>query len=534
MPSASRSTLPPSDVGKDIKSGFLVFLIALPLCLGISIASGFPPVAGVLTAIIGGMLGSVLGGARLVIKGPAAGLIAIAIASVQDLGQGDLYTGYKRTLAVCVIAASLQLLFALMRTATAGIAMSPSVVHGMLAAIGVIIISKQAHTLLGAKPSAQEPFALLAELPHSLLNANPEVMIIGLTSLVVLFGLPRIKTAWVKRIPAPIVVLAIAVPLGLWFDLDHPHTYSFLEHEYDLGPKFLVNLPGSLADAVAFPDFSAIWSATSLKYVLMFAIVGTIESTLSVLAVDAMDPAKRASDLNRDLFATSVGNLLAACIGGLPMISEIVRSKANVDAGATSRWSNFAHGAFLLLFVSLIPGLLHHIPLAALAAMLVFTGTRLASPKEFAHAKHVGPDQLFLFCTTLVVTLATDLLVGVAAGLALKLILHAIRGASPATLFRTRVDEKRDGSTLTLTLHGAAAFPSLLAVRRALNRVDSTVDHIVLDLRNVVIVDHTFSTRIAGMVDEIPGARLTVVETDHLSPVTDHPHSVRRKVLSRA
>jgi MFS superfamily sulfate permease-like transporter len=534
--SVSRSLPPPAkvDLIKDVKSGFLVFLIALPLCLGISIASGFPPVAGVLTAIIGGVLGSIAGGARLTIKGPAAGLIAIAIGSVQDLGHGDMVTGYKRTLAVGVVAACVQLAFALLGTATAGIAMSPSVVHGMLAAIGVIIISKQSHTLLGVKPDATEPFELLAELPRSITSANPEVVTIGMISLVILFGLPWVKTKWVKMVPAPMVVLAVAVPLGLWFDLDHPHTYSFLHHEYKLGPNFLVNLPGSLVDAVAFPDFSQVTSATSIKYIVMFALVGTIESTLSVLAVDSMDPQKRASNLNRDLLATSVGNLLAACIGGLPMISEIVRSKANVDSGATSRWSNFAHGIFLLLFVSLIPGLLHHIPLAALAAMLVFTGTRLASPKEFAHAKHVGIDQLVLFCATLLVTLATDLLVGVGAGLLLKTILHGIRGASPATLFRTRVEETRDGDTLTLTLHGAAAFPCLLAVKRAFNRVDESVREVVLDIRDVVIVDHTFMSRIESMADELPSAQWTLIGADEFTPVTDHPHSARRKVLSRA
>lgn len=519
---------------QDVKSGFLVFLIALPLCLGIAMASGFPPVAGILTAVIGGILGSLLGGARLTIKGPAAGLIAIAIASVQDLSHGDMVLGYKRTLAVGVVAAVLQLGFAFFRTATVGIAMSPSVVHGMLGAIGVIIISKQAHTLLGVKPESKEPFQLLAEIPRSIVQANPEIVVIGVVSLLVLFGLPQIKAKWAKLVPAPMVVLAVATPLGLWFDLDHAHTYSFLHHDYQLGPNYLVTLPGSLMDAVAFPDFSLVTSATSIKYIIMFALVGTVESTLSVLAVDSMDPAKRVSNLNRDLFALAVGNLVSASIGGLPMISEIVRSKANVDAGATSRWSNFAHGVFLLLFVALAPGLLHHIPLAALAAMLIYTGTRLASPREFVHAKHIGVDQLVLFCTTLLVTLWTDLLVGVFAGLALKVVLHALRGAPPAVLFRTRVDERREDGVLTLTLHGAAAFPTLLAVRRAFNRVDESITQVVLDLSDVNIVDHTFLSRVQGMVEEFPNASLHIHGADQLSPVSNHPHSVRRKVLSRA
>jgi len=215
------------------------------------------------------------------------------------------------------------------------------------------------------------------------------------------------------------------------------------------------------------------------------------------------------------------------------MISELVRSKPNVDSGAQSRSVIFALGLFLLSCVSLIPSLLHHIPLAALAAMLVFTGARLASPKEFAHAKDVGFDQLLLFCTTLLVTLTTDLLVGVASGLLLKMALHAARGASPWLLFRTRVNETRQGSTLVLTLRGAAAFPSLLAVRRAFSRVDDTISEVVLDLTDVVIVDHTFSSRVQTMAEEFPRAKLLIRGSEQLTPVTDHPHSVRRRSLSR-
>jgi MFS superfamily sulfate permease-like transporter len=399
----------------------------------------------------------------------------------------------------------------------------------MLAAIGVIIISKQAHTLVGVAPEAKEPLALLAEIPHSIAHANPEILALGVLALLILFGWPLIRRPWAKALPAPIVVLAVTVPLSLWLDLDHSHAYQFLSHQFHVGPEFLVQLPGSLLDSIVFPDFSVVFSAVSLKYVVMFALVGTIESTLSVLAVDLMDPEKRPSNLNRDLFALSLGNLGSALVGGLPMISEIVRSKANVDAGAQSKWANFFHGAFLLVFVAIAPGLLSEIPLTALAAMLVYTGAKLASPRELAHVSHIGVDQLALFVTTLVVTLATDLLIGVAAGLILKVILHRLRGATFRQLFRTRVERSEEGSELRLTLHGAAAFPSLLSVRKALDGLDAAFQRVVIDVSDVVIVDHTFLSRLEALSNEWPNATLEIVGTDALTPHSPHPHSTRRR-----
>jgi MFS superfamily sulfate permease-like transporter len=515
----------------DLKSGFFVFLIALPLCLGIALASGFPPIAGVITAIVGGVVVTHLGSAGLTIKGPAAGLIVIAIGCVTELGQGDPVAGYKRALAVGVIAALIQIVFSFFRVASAGIAMSPSVVHGMLAAIGVIIISKQSHVLLGVTPTAKEPLELLAELPHSLMNLNPEIALIGGLSLLVMFGLPLLPFAWTKKLPAPLFVLALAVPFGLLFDLAHTHVYRFWGETFQIGPSALVTLPGSILDAIVFPDFSQITSTTSLKYVAMFALVGTIESTLTVLAVDSMDPRRQASDLNRDLFALGVGNLVAASIGGLPMISEVVRSKANVDSGARSGWANFFHGALLLIAVALAPGLLHHIPLAALAALLVFTGTRLASPRELGHAWKVGPDQLAIFTTTLLVTLATDLLVGVGAGLALKILLHWIRGAAPTTLLSARIDRDASGPELRLTLRGAAAFPSLLKLRAEFDQLDPSIESVIVDLSQVRLVDHTFLNRLESMAAELSTATLVIegLETMHAS--SSHPLAVRRRVV---
>ena len=431
-PSAGVPTGTPS-IRSDVVAGFLVFLIALPLCLGIAMASGFPPVAGILTAVIGGVVATWLGSATLTIKGPAAGLIVIALGAVQELGGGDTRLGYRRALATIVVAAVLQIGFALARAGALGDFFPSSVVHGMLAAIGILICSKQIHVALGVTPEAKEPLHLLLEIPQSVGRLNPEIAIIGGVSLALLFLFPALgrRFAFVKKIPAPLVVLALAVPLAHAFDLEHEHTYTFApnHHDYRIGPSFLVNLPGSLLAAVTRPDFGAVFSGTSLKYIVMFALVGSIESLLSAKAVDALDPAKRRSNLDKDLLATGVGNLVTGLLGGLPMISEIVRSSANVGYGARSRLANFFHGLFLLLFVACLPGLIHRIPLAALAAMLIYTGTRLASPHELIKTFRAGRGEFLVFVATAVVTVASDLLVGVAAGVALAMAVRVVAGA---------------------------------------------------------------------------------------------------------
>ena len=523
-------SLDTSGLEKDLASGFFVFLIALPLCLGIAMASGFPPVGGVLTAIIGGLVATFIGSSTLTIKGPAAGLIVIAIGAVTDLGGGDPMLGYRRALAVGVVAALIQLTFVAFRAATLGVAMSPSVVHGMLAAIGVIIISKQAHTMFGVSPETKGPLNLLAEIPHSLGRANPEIAFIGILALAILFLWPLIKAPWAKKIPAPMVVILTSVPLGFLFDLDHSHTYSLAGHNYHIGPDYLVQLPGSLLKAVTFPDFSVVFSATSIKYILMFALVGTIESTLSVLAVDAMDPKKRASDLNKDLFAVGVGNLLCALLGGLPMISEIVRSKANIDAEAKSAWSNFFHGTFLLLFVALAPGLLHRIPLAALAAMLVYTGTRLASPTELRHAKELGRDQLTFFTITLIMTLATDLLVGVTVGLITKLCFHAARGVGLKAFFKPEVNHAVEDGVMTIEVHGAAIFSTVLKLKKLCHDLSPDITKVTVDLRHASLVDHTFIKNLDTMADEWPNAELEYLGLDEMHSNSEHPLCSRRRV----
>lgn len=517
----------------DLTAGFLVFLIALPLCLGISMASGFPPVSGIFTAIIGGLIVSFFMGARVTIKGPAAGLIVIALGCIEELSAGrDPMLGYQLALAVIVVSGIVQVIFGLIRAGVAADLFPTAAVHGMLAAIGIIIASKQFHIMLGVDPAAKTPVGQILEIPHTLAGAfNPEIALIGLLSLFILVMMPKIRHPLVRKLPAALVVLILVIPLGLYFDLEHEHIYTAFGHDYSITPKLLVPKLDNLLNSVTFPDFSMIGSWVSIKWIIAFALVGSIESVASAKAIDTLDPFKRKSDFNRDLLAVGLGNTAAGMIGGLPMISEIVRSSANINNGARTRWANWFHGMFLLGFVVLAPGLIHMIPRSALAAMLVFTGFRLAHPREFVHAWKIGKEQLLIMLVTIAVTVGEDLLLGIFAGIFTKLVIHVLRGAPLAALFRPDVTSTDvDAETTRLTVRRAAVFSNYIGIKRAIDRVPAP-RNVVLDFADTRLVDHTVLDRLhdLGRDFETEGRKLTVTGLERHVPATSDPLSSRRR-----
>jgi MFS superfamily sulfate permease-like transporter len=518
----------------DFKSGFMVFLIALPLCLGISLASGYPAIAGVFTAIVGGILGTFISNAELTIKGPAAGLIVIAVGAVTELGGGDMILGYKLALGIGVAAGIIQIVFGLLKVGILGEFFPLAAVHGMLAAIGVIIMSKQVHTVLGVGGVSGEPLELIAHIPSSIMHMNPEVALIGIISLVILIGVPLLPFSWAKKVPGPMVVLAVAIPLGLLFDLGHEHIYQWQHHDYQVGPQYLVQVPSNLLAAIVFPDFSALSTMAGWKYVIMFALVGSLESLLSAKAVDLLDPWNRRSNMDRDLLAVGIGNTLVAFIGGLPMISEIVRSSANASNGARTRFANMWHGVFLLACVALIPTLIATIPMAALAAMLVYTGFRLASPKEFIATYKVGTEQLIIFGMTLIMTLATDLLIGIAAGIVTKIVIHAVRGVPPHRAFTAKVTTEAatdadERPVITVKVEGALVFSNWLSFLKRIRSLDPKAD-VVVDLSNATLVDHSAMSKLGELTDEYEQRKghFEIRGLEEHSATSAHPQSARR------
>jgi MFS superfamily sulfate permease-like transporter len=513
----------------DLTSGLLVSLIALPLCLGIAMASGFPAFGGLITAIVGGLVVGPLCGARLSIKGPAAGLIAVAIASVEAFGGADAFAGYRMTLAVLVFAAGLQMVFALFKFGRFSDFFPASVVHGMLAAIGVIIFSKQIHPLLGVKPLARDPIPLLLEIPHSLVKMNPEVALVGVTSVIIVLFAHTVLGRLSKFFPGPLLAVLAGMGFCLLFDFAHPHNYTWYTDQYFVDEKFLVNLPNNFVKGITFPDFSQLFTTTSLQFLLMFSLIGSIESLLTVKAVDTIDPYKRHSDPNRDLLALGFGNMVAAFLGGLPMISEVVRSYANVTYGAKTRWSNVFHGACLLMYAVVLAEVIHLVPVAALAGVLCVTGYRLASPRHFQESRHVGFEQLIVFSATIIATLLTDLLVGVFIGVVVQYGVCLCMGAPLKSLVsRVRPGEVHSQGQLIVKLPATCFFGNVIGFKAAMGEAGNAP--LILDFSDTILIDHTFMREVRAVECEASqsGRFFLVPGLDRLAPVSGHYEAARR------
>lgn len=477
----------------DLQAGFFVFLIALPLSLGIAIGSGFPPSAGIITAIVGGLLVSRINGSYIVINGPAGGLIVVMLAAVESLSDsGDMLSGYRYTLAAIMITGLFQIIMGRYKLGSLSAFFPAPVVHGMLAAMGISIIARQVHVMLGATPEPGSLFSYLAQIPDSLINSTPEIATIGLTSFAVLLGWPLLKKTKLGKIPAPIIVLLLGMAMAQFFGIQHDH-YHFGQaalHEHLISPPFLVDIPNDVSDYFFLPDFSKILSFEFWVATITICMVASLESLLSATAAEKIDPYKRPTDLDRDLSAVGLGNAVSGFLGGLPMIAEFVRSSANVEGGAQTGWSNFFHGMILLLFVVLFPHFIHNIPHASLAALLVFVGYRRATPKIFAEVLAIGKDQLFLFVVTILAVLATNLLVGVFFGVFVKLILHLSRGVWLNNLFRIHYKITERGDHVTVQLLGSALFSNFLPFKKAVDNI-TPGKIITFDFSNGYLIDHS-------------------------------------------
>jgi len=405
----------------DLSAALSVSLVALPLALGIAVASEVSPMAGVLSAIIGGVVTTFFRGGHLAINGPAAGLIAVILGGLVALDGNINYV-----LAAIVVSGGIQIIFGILKMGRFAKLLPSSVLHGILAAIGVIIFAKQAHYALGTTSNSDNTIGTLFDIFYKLPEANPFVFLVSLIGVLVLVFYKKIENKFIRIIPAPMWVLLLALPIVFGFDFFNEHSISLFGKTYGVGPALLIDIPDNPLDSIMHPDFGMMGTASFWLTVLSITTIASVETLASARAVDKLDPHKRTTNLNKDLIGVGLSTMVSGALGGLPIITVIVRSTVNVNSNAKTKWSNFYHGIFLILFVLILAPILRSIPLAALAAILVHTGFKLASPKVFKRAYDQGVEQLLFLSATLIITLFTDLLYGIIGGILVTLVLQML------------------------------------------------------------------------------------------------------------
>ncbi len=470
----------------DLLSGMVVFLVALPLCLGIAVASGAPPFAGIITGVIAGIVVGALSGSNVSVSGPAAGLIAIVLLAITDLG-------YETFLVAVVAAGVIQLTLGFLKAGGISTYFPTAVIEGMLVAIGIIIIKKEIPHAFGYDTANEgDWFALegpeqgfFTEIISAINNVHPGAVVVSIVSLAILIAFNKVLfLKKLKAVPGALVVVVVGIILNEIFKASNSALFITQTH--------LVTLPTASSVSEFFgqfttPNFSAVSNPKIWITGATIAIVASIETLLCLEAGDKMDPLKRYSNTNTELKAQGFGNILSGLIGGLPMTSVIVRTSANVNAGARTKLSAVAHGVFLLLTVLAIPNLLNKIPMACLAAILIMIGFRLASIKVFKHMWHNGKHQFAPFIVTVLAVVLTDLLKGVGIGLAVS-IFFILRGNMKLAYFFKK-EQHHAGDTIYIDLAQEVSFLNKAALKQTLAHLPEN-SKVVIDAANTVYIDY--------------------------------------------
>ena len=362
-----------------------------------------------------------LRGSNLAINGPAAGLIAAILGGLAVLDNNINYV-----LAAIVVSGAIQVLLGLLKMGRFAKLLPSSVLQGILAAIGVIIFSKQIHFALGTTSDADTIIGTLIDVFYKISDINPFVFIISFLGVLVLVFYKKINNKFIRVIPAPMWVLLLSIPIVYGFDFFNNHDIILFGSAYNVNPDLLINIPENPLDSIMFPDFSKFGTMPFWLTVMSITTIGTVITLASARAVDKLDPYKRTTNLNKDLVGVGLSTMVSGALGGLPIVNVIVRSTVNVNSNAKTKWSNLYHGLLLLLFVAFLAPVLKSIPLAALAAILVYTGFKLASPLVFKNTYNQGVEQLLFLSSTLIITLFSDLLYGIVGGIFITLILHML------------------------------------------------------------------------------------------------------------
>ena len=472
----------------DWKSGISVFLVALPLCLGIALASGAPLFSGLIAGIIGGIIVGIFSGSEISVSGPAAGLTIIVATAIKDLGS------YQGFLIAVILAGILQILFGYLKGGRLSAFFPDSVIKGMLVAIGLVIILKQIPHALGDDQDYEGEFEFeqvadgqnsITELIRSFIDFNYGAVNITIACLVLMIIWDKLGKKGVKLFQALPASLA-AVGLGIFMN----ELYAIYRPEYFLGnsSKHMVSVPlfktlGDFTSTFITPDFTFLANPKTYSIAITLAIVASLESLLSLEASDSIDTEKRISSTNKELKAQGIGNILSGLLGGLPVTSVVVRTSANVYSGAKTRISTIFHGVLLVCSILFIPTILNKIPLASLAAVLLMVGYKLSNPKVFQKVYKEGLDQFIPFMITITVVVFKDLLWGIAVG-SLVGILFVLR-----TNFKNALTTVRSGSSILINLNKDIYFMNKSQIKEIIIALKSG-DEVFIDGSKAKFIDH--------------------------------------------
>ena len=487
-----------SNLRYDAPASLVVFLVALPLCLGIALASGVPLFSGIIAGVVGGIVIGLVSRSPLSVSGPAAGLTVIVLDAVQSL------PSFETFLLAVVLAGVLQILLGIFKAGIIGDFIPSSVIKGMLAAIGLILILKQIPHAVGYDSDYSGDMSFVQSDGENTFSAlwhmldkqfTPGAIIISLLSLIFLFwwdATPLRKKSIFQYLPGPLIVVVFGVLANALFMTAAPALAIEAEH--------LVSIPvagsfDAFLQLFSFPDFSHIGNQEVWVVALTLGMVASLESLLSIEAVDKLDPFKRTTPTNRELVAQGVGNITSGLIGGMPVTSVIVRSSANVSSGARTRMSAIMHGVMLALCAIAIPALLNKIPLAALAAVLLSVGYKLTKPEIFIKKYQMGWAHLVPFVTTIVAILLTDLLIGIGIGL-------FVGGAFVIfNNYHSAILHVADGKNHLIRFKKDMSFMHKYELKRTLEKVPSDSDLVIdisktgfIDLDNVELINEFIQT----------------------------------------
>lgn len=467
-----------ANLKSDFASGLVVFLVALPLCLGIALASGAPLFSGIITGVVGGIVVGFLSQSHISVSGPAAGLTAIVFVAVADLG-------YEAFLVAVILAGAMQFILGLMKAGTISNYFPSNVIEGMLAGIGVIIFIQQIPHALGSNVEIGSGLQIFSSVFAAFQSIQPGIVIITASSLAALIAwqnIPALKK--LKLVPGALVAVLLGVIInGLFIMTGSPLAVS---------AAYLVSLPvpsslEELRGVFISPAFESIANPSVWVVAVTITIVASIETLLCIEATERMDPLRRFVNTNVELKAQGVGNLISGALGGLPMTSVVVRSSANVNAGAKSKMSAIIHGFLLLICVASIPMLLNRIPMATLAAILLMIGYKLAHPSTIKHFWEKGKYQFVPFIVTLLAVVFLDLLRGVALGMLISVI-SILRGNIKRAYY-FRKEQYKSGDVIHVDLAQEVSFLNKAAIKLTLNKLPENCK-VVINASDTVYIAH--------------------------------------------